>query len=101
MVASLETVAEIIKVLKDFKIVLPDNIVKEWIDLIIRTSIIVEPKERMDVVKEDLKDNIFIEAAVAGNADYIVTQDNHLLKLEEFKGIRIITPEKFLIKLNN
>lgn len=99
LVASLETVAEIIKVLKDFKIVLPDDMVKEWIDLIIRNSIIVEPKERINVVKDDLKDNIFIEAAVAGNADYIVTQDNHLLKLEEFKGIRIITPEKFLIEL--
>lgn len=32
---------------------------------------------------------------VAGNVDYIVSQDNHLLKLKEFRGIKIITPEEF------
>ena len=69
--------------------------IKEWIDLIVRNSIIVEPKEKIDIVKDDSKDNIFIETAVAGNADYIVTQDNHLLKLKEFGGIKILTPEEF------
>ena len=58
--------------------------IREWIDLIVRNSIIVEQK-----------DNIFIETAVAGNVDYIISQDNHLLKLKEFRGIKIITPEEF------
>ena len=95
LVTSLETISEIIKVLKDFKINLSDDTLREWIDLIIRNSIIVEPKERINIVKDDPKDNIFIETAVDGNADYIVSQDNHLLKLKEFKGIKIITPEEF------
>ena len=64
-------------------------------DLIIRNSIIVEPKEKIVIVKDDPKDNIFIETAVAGDVDYIVSQDNHLLKLKEFRGIKIITPEEF------
>ena len=38
---------------------------------------------------------VFIETAVAGNVDYIVSQDNHLLNLKEFRGIKIITPEEF------
>src|SRR3989338_9346926 len=96
LIASLGTISEITKVLKDFKIRLPDEMIKEWIDLIVRNSIIVEPKEKIDIVKDDSKDNIFIETAVAGNADYIVTQDSHLLKLREFRGIKIITPEEFL-----
>ena len=96
LVTSLESVSEIIKVLKDFKIKLSDEMIKEWIDLIIRNSIIVEPKERINIVKDDPKDNIFIETAVAGNADYIISQDNHLLKLKEFRRIKIITPEEFL-----
>ena len=74
---------------------LSDDMIKEWIDLIIRNSIIVEPQERISIVKDDPKDNIFIETAAAGNADYIVSQDNHLLKLKEFRGIKIITPEEF------
>ena len=95
LVTSLEAVSEIIKVLKDFKIKLSDDMVKEWVDLIVRNSIIVEPKEKITIVKDDPKDNIFIETAVAGNVDYIVSQDNHLLKLREFRGIKIIMPEEF------
>ena len=69
--------------------------IREWVDLIVRNSIIVEPKERINIVKDDPKDNIFIETTVAGNADYLVSQDSHLLKIKEFRGIKIITPEEF------
>ena len=96
LIASLGTISEITKVLKDFKIRLPDEMIREWIDLIIRNSIIIEPKEKISIIKDDSKDNIFIETAVAGSVDYIVSQDNHLLKLREFRGIKIITPEEFL-----
>ena len=95
LITSLEAVSEIIKVLKDFKIKLSDEMIKEWVDLIVRNSIIVEPKEKIKIVKDDPKDDIFIETAVAGNVDYIISQDNHLLKLKEFRGIKIITPEEF------
>ena len=95
LVTSLGTISELIKVLKDFKIKLPDEMIREWVDLIVRNSIIVEPKEKIAIVKDDPKDNIFIETAVAGNVDYIISQDNHLLKLKEFRGIKIITPEEF------
>ena len=95
LVTSLKIISEIIKVLKDFKIRLLDDMIKEWVDLIVRNSIIVEPKERIEIVKDDPKDDIFIETAVAGNVDYIISQDNHLLKLKEFRGIKIITPEEF------
>ena len=95
LVTSLEAISEIIKVLKDFKIKLPDDMIREWVDLIVRNSIIVEPKEKINIVKDDPKDNIFIETAVAGNVEYIISQDKHLLKLKEFRGIKIITPEEF------
>ena len=95
LVTSLEAVSEIIKVLKDFKIKLSDTMVKEWVDLIVRNSILVEPKEKIVIIKDNPKDDIFIETAVAGNVDYIVSQDKHLLKLKEFRGIKIINPEEF------
>ena len=88
------------KVLKNFKIRLEEEMIKEWVELIVRNSIIVEPEERINIVKDDTKDNIFIETAVAGNADYIILQDNHLLKLNKFRGIKIITPEEFSKILN-
>ena len=95
LVTSLEAISEIVKVLKDFKIRLSDDMIQEWTDLIVKNSIIVESKEKIDIVKDDPDDNKFLEAAVAGNADYIISQDNHLLKLKEFRRIKIITPEEF------
>ncbi|MBN1386003.1 putative toxin-antitoxin system toxin component, PIN family [Candidatus Woesearchaeota archaeon] len=65
---------------------------------VIMNSIIVEPKTRINIV-EDKDDNKFIEAAVEGKADYIISQDNHLLKIKEYRGIRIMTPREFLDEL--
>lgn len=100
LVASLSTVLEIETVLKDFKILLPEDIISAWIDLIVGNSIIVEPSEKINEVSEDPEDNMFLEAAVAGNAEYIVSQDNHLLKIKEFRGIKIVKPEEFNKMLN-
>ena len=44
----------------------------------------------------DPKDNMVLELAVSGQADYIVTRDKDLLTLDPFQGIRIVTPELFL-----
>lgn len=68
-------------------------IMKKSIGKIISISKIVTPKEKFDAVKEDKDDNKIIECAVEGNADFILTYDTHLLKLKEFKGIKIIKPE--------
>ena len=45
------------------------------------------------IVKEDPDDNKIIECAVACGADFILTYDKHLLRLKEFRGIKIIMPE--------
>ena len=44
----------------------------------------------------DPKDNIILELAVSGNADYIITGDADLLVLNPFRGIAIVTPAEFL-----
>ncbi|MFO8016677.1 MAG: putative toxin-antitoxin system toxin component, PIN family [Candidatus Woesearchaeota archaeon] len=78
---------------------LPDHMINEWVDLIIRNSELTEIKDILDVVQDDPSDNKFLETALNGKADYIITRDNHLLKIKEYKGIRIITPEEFLKEL--
>jgi len=37
-----------------------------------------------------------LECAISAGADCIVTQDNHLLKLKEFRNIKIMNPKEFL-----
>ncbi len=40
-----------------------------------------------------------LQAALASNADYIVSGDHHLLDLRQFHGIPIVTAREFLEKL--
>ena len=44
----------------------------------------------------DPKDDKFLEAAVSGEADYLVTGDTDLLVLHPFRRIPILTPASFL-----
>ena len=66
------------------------------IEKIAMNSIIVHPKSKFNAVKDDPSDNKIVETAFEGKVDYIITQDNHLLKLQEFRGIKIVTPKNFL-----
>jgi len=44
----------------------------------------------------DPKDNMYLELALSGKANCIITGDNDLLILDPFRDIRIITPKEFL-----
>ena len=57
---------------------------------------VVSVKTKLKVVKEDPKDDIVIETAYDGHADFIVTGAKHLLELESFKGTKVTTVEKAL-----
>lgn len=61
-------------------------------------SEIIDINSKINLVKEDPDDNKIIECAIDGNVNYLITNDAHLLKLKEYKGIKIITPEEFLNK---
>jgi uncharacterized protein len=56
---------------------------------------------KVDVVKDDLSDNIFLASAVEGNADYILSGDRHLKDLRIFRGIPIMDPAAFLRRLSS
>lgn len=61
-----------------------------------KNAIIVSPKIKFNIVKEDPDDNKVLECASEGRVNFIITQDNHLLRLREFQGIKILKPEEFL-----
>jgi putative PIN family toxin of toxin-antitoxin system len=59
-------------------------------------SIVVSGKSEVDVIKEDPTDNKYLACAHEGQADFIVTGDQHLLKEGKYKGTKITTPKEFL-----
>jgi hypothetical protein len=62
--------------------------------LILENSTIVRPKRELNVIKEDPYDNRILECALESNATFVVSRDRHLLKLKEYKNLRIITPRQ-------
>lgn len=51
---------------------------------------------KIGAVKDDPDDNRYLECAMEGQADYIISGDRHLIKLKVFQGIKIIDPATFL-----
>ena len=65
-------------------------------------GLIAEPVEgrlRIGAVAEDPEDDKYIVAALEGLAQFIVSGDAHLLALEAYEGVRIVTPRAFLVLL--
>ncbi len=71
------------------------SVVADWLNFLKAYAIEVEPREHFHLCR-DPKDNKFLDAALAGEASYIISGDKDLLVLEEFRGIEIVTPAKFL-----
>jgi putative PIN family toxin of toxin-antitoxin system len=59
---------------------------------------LVSPNRKIDACR-DPKDNRFLEAAIEGNADIIVSGDKDLLDLADFETIPIVSIAEFLARL--
>ncbi len=59
-------------------------------------TIPVKIKKQIQAVLDDPDDDKFIECAVSCGADFIVSGDQHLLRIKEYAGIKILTAAEFL-----
>jgi putative PIN family toxin of toxin-antitoxin system len=69
---------------------------KDVLEEIIRKSRVVNPKKKLEIIKEDSEDNMFLECALESEVEYIVSGDKHLLKTKEFRGIKTVSAKEFL-----
>lgn len=84
---------EIIKRLSEkYKIPSADSV----LHAIFMGSDLVEPGEESIPECDDPDDLMFLELAVAGKADYLVSGDKHLLKVKDYKGGRVIKPSDLI-----
>lgn len=97
ILASLPTLEELIEVLCRKKF-------SKYISLSDRNIFISEFSLLAEIIKvnqklnvcHDPKDNKFLELAISGNADCVVTKDEDLLVLDPFRKISILSPDVFL-----
>ena len=61
-------------------------------------SIAIEPKYNWRLITADRDDDKFVDCAIAGNADYLVTDDKHYRRLKdiEFPKLKVVTGKMFL-----
>ncbi|MFT4309464.1 MAG: putative toxin-antitoxin system toxin component, PIN family [Candidatus Woesearchaeota archaeon] len=88
---------EINTVLKSKHINVPEELRVEIVELVVSNSIIVYPTKIIRVSR-DITDNKFIEAAIEGKAEYVISGDKDLLSLKEYGNIVFISPTDFLKK---
>lgn len=69
---------------------------RRTVEKIIELSSIVESDRKIKAVIEDSDDDKILECAKATKVDYIISNDKHLYKLNEFEGTKILRPNEFL-----
>ena len=98
-----------------FTLIVTDAIAREYLDVINRPKFkipqaeivaatdyllqiaeFVTSQEKIEVIVADITDNKFLEAAIAGKVNFIVSGDNHLLELKSFREIPVITAKEFI-----
>ena len=67
----------------------------DWLHQLMAAAELVEITERIAACR-DPKDDKFLELAVNGHADVLITGDSDLLALNPFRGVPIITPADFV-----
>jgi putative PIN family toxin of toxin-antitoxin system len=96
LLKSASTEAELLQVLRRPKLAaLIDPIYIEWIERSLAQAEAVEVMEPITGCR-DPKDNRFLELAVNGRADLIITGDADLLAMNPFREIPIIAPALFV-----
>ena len=71
-----------------------DSLVNAWMLFIVENGIVVNVRKKFNL-SIDPDDDKFIDCAVSGGADFIVSGDAHLLDLKSVLNVKIIKPNIF------
>lgn len=92
---SKEQIKELNRVMNYPKFKFKDEQKETFSSIVLETATLVEIKGDLKVIEKDPDDDIILEIALISNADYIISGDPHLLNLEEFRGIKILSASEF------
>jgi len=96
LITSEEIIDEFSRVIKRPKFKLSKEQQNIFVNFVANLASVVETKSGFKVIKDDPADNIILNCAFDGKADYIVSGDEHLLKLKNFRGIKIVSPKEMM-----
>lgn len=95
VVCSAEIIREYSEVLHRIHREMPPDKLDGMLSFLISQSEIVQPNHWFKIILEDPGDDKFIDCAFHAQANMIISGDKHLLQLEKFGPIRILSPSEF------
>ena len=96
VVSSRQMIAELADVVSRSKFSVTSGQVERFLASLVKMSQLVSDVARFKVVLEDPDDDVVLNAAYTGGAEFIVTGDRHLLELGKFKKTKIVTVNQML-----
>ena len=96
LILSSKQLEELLRVLNYPKFKFTDEQKERFLSILLSMAALVKTKSEIDIIKEDPDDNIILEPANEMKISYIISGNEHLLKLKEFKDAKIVTAKKFL-----
>jgi len=70
--------------------------IDQFVTTIRGASTTLEIKSDFKVITEDSNDNLIVNTAVDGEAEFLVSGDRHLQRLKRFKKVQIVSPRTML-----
>lgn len=100
-VVSPQVLSEYFDTIEELEARYPNRIRVAWVETLTESAQLVFPLDRARGETRDPDDEMFLECALAGSVEYIVSGDTkHLLPLREWRGIQIVSADQFLRRLN-
>lgn len=96
LIISQKQIKELQRVLEYPKFKFTDEQKSRFLRILLKTATVVKTPDKLKVIEEDPADNIILESAIKNNADFIISGDEHILKIKKFGKVRIVTASKFL-----
>lgn len=77
------------------KFSIPDDLIAEYVELILQDAVFVEKNDPPALSIRDKDDRVIIGAAIKGRADAVVTGDKELQEIGNIRDVRILSPRAF------
>ncbi len=91
LILSSKLLDEFVNVISRKKFGFNQHQVEKMTTILLRVSEIVQPKKKVNLIKEDPDDNMLFECANAGQAQFIVSGDIYVLRVKNRNKIKTIT----------
>lgn len=95
LLASAATLEELERVMHYDRLPFTEADRVQYLAILRRELDIVDPDSSVEVAR-DSDDDRFLDVALEGDADYLVSGDDDLLSLDSYEGTAVVTPDEFL-----